>query len=630
MESWKQGDRGQGMSEHSRSGKYRLNTGDLRALSLQKVPQIVGGKTKLVTLAPGLTPKPYRFLDATPGAPVGFGVYVGQRGASFEVGRRVRGKFIRVALGSVNDMTLERAHELARQKLVIILETGESPKRQDAIAANAHGIRTITVRECMERYIQRLGGKVEKRTGKEKSVDGARNSLARLERAEVGLADRQVRDLDTATLLAAWDALRGTCMRLSNQLPSHIKAKLDAHDRWWTLSLAQFNALGITGKYIQRAQSAGASATEHTFGDLGRAIELVMREERKSAQREGRVPELQFNPIEDLRDEEMFRSNEQLADHYRKAQVRNPLGEDNNTLPTVLKTLLARRDEQGGNNRVGVDYLLLTLLFGSRRNEAAQLRWYDRCSKDELTTESVSWVWLADDPGHINPTTKKPGSQAFFHDMKGKEVRFLPVAYFAERILRNRLRERDDELAKLPAKIADADKTHARLVRQKEKGELIAKAQAAANALRRRFDNMAFVFPARSTKAKDGHYKDSKSLLRNVRRDAGLVDLREDIDVGLTPHDLRRTLGRYAERRYQGGRLVSQILHHKVRSGGAAVTDLYNSQEWSDMREALNLIEEDMISTSPRVWNKLRGSDKLRMDELADPVVVLRRGGPGD
>ncbi|WP_448670486.1 integrase [Pseudoxanthomonas mexicana] len=618
------------MSEQSRGKKYRLNTGDIRALSLQKVPQIVGGKTKVVALPADETPKPYRFLDATPGAPVGFGVYVGQRGTSFEVGRRVRGKFIRVALGSANDMTLERAHELARQKLAVILETGESPKRQEAIAANAHGIRTITVRECMQRYIQRLDGKVEKRTGKAKSVDGARNSLARLERPEVGLADRQVRDLDGATLLAAWDGLRGTCMRLSNQLPSHIKNKLDGIERWWTLTLAEFNTLGITGKYIQRAQSAGASATEHTFGDLGRAIDRVMREERKNAQREGRVPELQFNPIEDLRDEGMFRSNDQLADHYRKAQVRNPLGEDNKTLPTVLKTLLGRRDQQGGNNRVGVDYLLLTLLFGSRRNEAAQLHWYDRCSSDELTTEGVSWVWLADDPSQLNPTTRKPGSQAFFHDMKGKEVRFLPVAYFAERILRNRLRERDDELAKLPARIKAAEKVHARAIKQKDGDEAVADAARAVETLHRRQHNLRFVFPARSSRAKDGHYKDSKSLLRNVRRDAGLVDLRQDIDVGLTPHDLRRTLGRYAERRYKGGRLVSQILHHKVRSNGAAVTDLYNSQEWSDMREAISLIEEDMIATSPRVWNALRGADKLRMDEQGDPIVVLTRGGPSD
>ena len=95
--------------------KYRLNLGDLRTLTTRRVPTLVGGKTKVVNLPEVEVPKPYRFLDATPGAPVGFGVYVGSRGSSFEVGRRVRGKFVRVSLGSINDYdTLDRAHDEAQ------------------------------------------------------------------------------------------------------------------------------------------------------------------------------------------------------------------------------------------------------------------------------------------------------------------------------------------------------------------------------------------------------------------------------------------------------------------------------------------------------------------------------------
>jgi len=607
--------------------KYRLNLGDLRTLTTRRVPTLVGGKTKVVNLPEGEVPKPYRFLDATPGAPVGFGVYVGSRGSSFEVGRRVRGKFVRVSLGSINDYdTLDRAHDEARKKLAYILEKGESPKRQEAIQAHIDSARKVTVEEAMQRYIKRLEGRAEKKKIKPVSVQAVRDSLARLSRQEVALASMQIRDLTRPVLIKGWANVRQSAMRLSNRLPSDMKAKLADRDEWWTLELADFAALGIKGKYIQRVLSSGAVATERTFGDLSRAIEVVMQDERQQCQLDSRQPELLFNPITILHNEDFFRTNKDLAEHYRKAQVRNPLGEDDQSLPKVLKTLMGRRSEQGGHNRVGVDYLLLTLLFGSRRNEAAQLQWYDRCTPDELTMESVSWVWLADEPSQVNPTTKKAGSQAFFHDMKGKEVRFLPIAYFAEKILRKRLMERDEEIAQLPKRIEAAERSHAKLMKETKDGRARGLSLNRVLAVKTRVENMKFVFPARNAKSKTGHYTDSKSILKNVRRDAGMVDLRKDIDIGLTPHDLRRTLGRYAGRRFQSAKLVSQMLHHKIQSEGAAVSDIYTDQEWSALREAFALVEEDMIGTSPRVWNMLRGTDKPRLDEAGDEPVTITKG----
>lgn len=613
------------------STKYRLNLGDLRTLTTRRVPTLVGGKTKVVNLPEVEVPKPYRFLDATPGAPVGFGVYVGPRGSSFEVGRRVRGKFVRVSLGSINDFdTLDRAHDEARKKLAYILEKGESPKRQEAIQAHIESARQVTVEEAMQRYIKRLEARVEFKKIKPVSVQAVRDSLARLSRSEVALASMQIRDLTRPVLMKGWADVRQSAMRLSNRLPSDMKAKLANRDEWWTLELADFAALGIKGKYIQRVLSSGAVATERTFGDLSRAIELVMQDEREQCQLDGRQPELLFNPISILHSEDYFRTNKDLAEHYRKAQVRNPLGEDDRSLPKVLKTLMGRRSEQGGHNRVGVDYLLLTLLFGSRRNEAAQLQWYDRCTSDELATESVSWVWLTDDPSQVNPTTKKTGSQAFFHDMKGKEVRFMPIAYFAEKILRTRLMERDEEIAQLPKRIEAAERAHAKLMKETKDGRVLGLSLNRVEAVKTRVENMKFVFPARNAKSKSGHYTDSKSILKNVRRDAGMVDLRKEIDIGLTPHDLRRTLGRYAGRRFQSAKLVSQMLHHKVQGEGAAVSDIYTDQEWSTLREAFALVEEDMIGTSPRVWNMLRGTDKPRLDEAGDEPVTITKGEDGD
>lgn len=603
--------------------KYRLSDTDIRSLTTLKAPEMHGGKVRVMTRPEADQGKPYRFGDATPGAPTGFGIYVGKTGSSYTVERRIRGKFIRITLGSVNDMSLKDAHELARKKMALAMELGENPKRHEAIEEDRVDVRSITVEECMTRYIAHLQLKVDRGVTKAVSLVAVQNSLSRLSRPEVNLAKRQVRDLDQKLVIKAWNNLKKSAMKMSNLLPARIKDLIIDRDDWHSLTPEQFRQLGITGKYVQRVKSAGVSATEQTFGDLSRSINLVMKEERRNASRQDRQPELTYNPIEFLSDEGFYRSRTQFNDHARKAQIRNPLGEADQTLPRVLKTLIARRHEQGGNNRVGVDYLMLTLLFGSRRNEAAQLVWYDKCQPDELEQENVSWVWLASNPDQINPTTKRKGSQAFFHDMKGKDVRFLPVGYFAERILLNRLRERNDEIRELPGRIETAKAEYEKLLKATGDARLIGNGFNKFRSVERRLENMRFVFPARSSKAKEGHYSDSKSILRNVRRDAGMVDLSKDIDIGLTPHDLRRTLGRFAERKFGSGRLTSQLLHHKLKSEGAAVTDLYNEQEWSELRNAMAAVEEDMIATSPRVWNLLKGPEKERLDEVRDDPVEL-------
>ena len=71
-----------------------------------------------------------------------------------------------------------------------------------------------------------------------------------------------------------------------------------------------------------------------------------------------------------------------------------------------------------GNFAVSVDYLLLTLLWGMRRSESAQLRWFDSCTADELSNNLYSWAWLAPRPDALNAVTEVPGSQVFLHDTK--------------------------------------------------------------------------------------------------------------------------------------------------------------------------------------------------------------------
>ncbi len=295
------------------------------------------------------------------------------------------------------------------------------------------------------------------------------------------------------------------------------------------------------------------------------------------------------------------------------------------TLPRVLKVILARRDEQGGLNATGADYLLLTLLWGTRRSEAAQLRWFDRCSPGELRQSEVSWVSLAG-PDEVNPCTRRAGSQVYLFDTKSGEERYLPVTYFAEKVLQRRFDERVDAVG-AQKKLAEAE---ALLKAGKTKGarnELLVRLEEEVERTRRTLARSVFVFPARSHRSKTGHYSDSKSIVANVRRGAGLVDLRAEVDIGLTTHDFRRTLGRYASLLFGESRIVSQLLHHHTPGVGAdrmaAVSERYTEQEWSKLREAMARVEESMIARSPRVWNRLKGTDRVRLDEVNDEPVTI-------
>lgn len=568
-------------------------------------------------------PKPYRFTDPSDDAPTGFGFYVGNTGTTYEVSKRIGGKLVRVSLGSVRDMGLQAAYEEARRQIAHINKFGESAKRHDNNEAQTSALKSLTISGAMTMHAEHMMQLVHNNKLSESSLRSVRNSLSRLSRPEVHIAHIELRDLNTKTLTNAWNALRTSAMLKSNRVNETIKGKLALIPRWWDLPIQKYQELGVEGKYIQRTRAAGVEATEHTFADLYRAVEYVIRKERGNAMREGREPAIMFNPISVLRDDQMYRTEKEKRDHHRKAQTRNPLGHEDDSLPMVMKTLLFRRNMQNGLNATGVDYLMLTLLWGTRRNEAVKLEWYEDLSKDELMHETSSWVWLANDPNDINPTTKRRGSQVFFHDTKSKDVRFLPVTYFAERILRMRYAERKDGEKQYPRdliyarnKLDDARKE----TTDKRKLKL---AEDKVRTVQARIERLKWVFPARSLRAKHGYYTDSKSILKNVRIDSGLLDLRKDIDIGLTPHDLRRTLGRYAEKQFGGKRIVSDMLNHKVRSEVAGVTNLYNEQEWAELIDAFATVEETMVASSPRVWNALKGSDKARLDEVNDPMPVI-------
>jgi hypothetical protein len=605
--------------------KYRLSQAQLRALTMEQRPALnAEGKT---VLEPNPDPRPYRISDGSQGAPAGFGFYVGPRGAFYEVRSRVGKKAVRLSLGSVQELSLAKAHELAAAKRSFIRSTGEDPRQALRTAEAVQEARGFTVGQALRGYIRFLEEQQGRGKTKPAGVKGAQDSLARLSREEVGLADSPIAALTDEALKAAWHRVRHSAMLRSTRLPAEVKLKLEAAGEWWRLDRAALvSKLRLTGKNVELAYAAGMAAAEHTLSDASRAVDRAIKLERKAADSAMRPPVLIYNPFQVLADEGLHRSTRELRKHYDAARVRNPLGVDDaatgqQSLPTVLKSLIERRDMQQGQNATAIDYILLTLLWGTRRSESARLCWYHSCSAEERDG-LASWVWMAPSPDAKNPTTGLRGSQVFLHDTKAGEAQLLPVAYFAERVLRWRVDARAQSEQALGRAIA-AGRESAKQVRARTRDIIVrAKADAVVDRAEWRLaQTQRWVFPARSPKAVEGHYLDSKSILATIKADAGLTE------VGLTMHDFRRTLGRFAAK-LLSGHMVSQLLrHHATRGNDTAMADVtqrYAQGEWPDLCLAMAKVEEALIATSPAVWNILRDPGDVarpRMDERNDPSL---------
>lgn len=608
--------------------KLEMTDNDLRdrRLSVDVMPERKGKRVVFTPRQDTEAGKPYRFMLAN--APTGLGVWVGRTKTTYELSLRGPAGFRRVALGSVHDISLEEAKDKAREQAAIIRQTGENPKVVEKRLKEQDDVSDITVGECLERYIKELERRHKKGKVKAVSIQAVEDSKKRLERPEIALAGRMVRSIDKKAVQDAFEATRLSCMRLSNRIPTRIRQALDDVEDWATLTTAELEERGVVGKYVPRVRSAGLAAAEHTMGDAIRAVNFVIEEEWDNAQLADRQPRLSVNPLKAAYRLDLFRKADELTEHYERAGVRNPLGEGDQSLARVLKAIVGRRDEQGGHNRAGADYLLLTLLFGSRRSETARLQWWDMASPAERAQDELSWVWLAG-PDDVHPTTGRKGSQAFFHDTKNGTRRFVPICHFAEQVLLRRMDEREQTLLEAPQRIDAAHAALARTRKATKDQRILAQAQTKLAIEMARVERAKWVFPARSHRAKLGHYVDAKAIIANVRRDAGLTD--GDLDIGLTPHDLRRTFGRVAESLYGGGRIVSQLLHHTPPNPEQAqTTKLYTEQEWHRLREAFGKVEEAIIATSPRVWNRLKGVDKQRLDESNDPPIPVFKRSRND
>src|SRR5690606_19159605 len=156
--------------------KYRLTQTQLRSLTMAQRPELdANGK---VILVPNETGKSYRFGDATPGAPVGFGFYVGPTGVFYELRTQHEGVRRRIALGSVQDLSIARAHELAGAQRHHIRQTGEDPRERIRVEVARQRARGTTVGDALRAYIAQLEDRLARGKAKVGGVEGVRDALA--------------------------------------------------------------------------------------------------------------------------------------------------------------------------------------------------------------------------------------------------------------------------------------------------------------------------------------------------------------------------------------------------------------------------------------------------------------------
>ncbi|EPU4724499.1 TPA: tyrosine-type recombinase/integrase [Escherichia coli] len=441
--------------------------------------------------------KPYIVFDDHRDSPVGFGVKVSLTKKTYVIQRRVssgdrsvsEGKkpssVLKVKVGNVSDFpNIDQAREVARQLVQTMIATKRNPNRIKRETEASE----LTISEVFAQYRNHLMGR---------SKPAKPNTLAVLDKAENRLSE--------------WAGLR-----VKDLTGNEILRKFD------------------------EIASRARTAAEQTFRWINVAVRHAIEIEAGNAQTQQRQPSLSYNPFSILKVQKKFRTRSELEDSYKAKGVRNPLS-PKDTLGRFLTALHNKRSF----NRLGCDYLLLTVLLGARKEETASLCWREVLTEEEART--TSYIDLEN-------------RMIRFFDTKNRNDHELPICDATKRILEDR---RD-------------------IVNDNEK----------------RADKRKWVFPARSSRSKIGHYSDSKSLRENLCQEAGIVKL------GM--HDLRRTFGRVAEE-LTSYAVVKKLLNHRNTTDP---TERYANPDQDRVYEALQRIELNMLLTSPELYNSLLASSK--------------------
>src|SRR5690606_26901966 len=142
------------------------------------------------------------------------------------------------------------------------------------------------------------------------------------------------------------------------------------------------------------------TAAEQTFRWASAATRFVIDMEVATASMESREPSIARNPFDLLKTQDRFRDRIELEKAYAKSAARNPLSIQDGSLGRFLNAIWERRKTE--NYKTACDYLLLTLLWGTRRGEAAPLMWRDKITAEQA--KSASWVDLENRVVHFHDT----------------------------------------------------------------------------------------------------------------------------------------------------------------------------------------------------------------------------------
>ena len=485
-----------------RNAAWKLELTDkiVKGLKLDLPPLEYDKSAKLVFAKEPVDPIPthYYIWDTNRDAPPGFGVKVAGK-KTYILRRKVLGKSIMSKVGNAVDFddlpqARARAREVARNMGIM----GRNPNA----AARERDAAEYTLGEAMAAYRTHLI---------ERTVRPAKPETLRV-------FDRVVRKHDD------W--------------------------KWSEKKVREITPEQIVKKFTD-TNKITPTATEQAFRWPSRAVEWIIENEKMKADIEQREPRLKANPFKTLAVNNFYRNQEMIDEEREEKGKRNPL-RPSQDLGRFVEAAWSKKDMN--DNRTGIDYLMLMLLWGCRKSEHAGLVWGDLLEeigppgKGRRTT---SHVCLKDDLDW--------GPYVFFYKTKNGRSHRLPITPFALEILKKR------------------------------------QVFAAEEAVRRGFGSKSrqFVFPARSPLSRSGHYSDATDLLD---------DLREEINVDrLNRHDIRRSFGAVMTDLEVPETIKSRFLNHAK----SKVTDLYTQAEWSLLRDWMSKIEQSILLKAPNAYNGL-------------------------
>lgn len=116
---------------------------------LDKSGAVVTNAKGYAVLEPNPDGKQWRFLDGSPGAPIGFGVFVGKLKSTYEVQRKIGGKVMRISVGDTSELALKDAHDLAGVKVAGAKKEGQHPKALAEKELSIQATKALTVNQAI-------------------------------------------------------------------------------------------------------------------------------------------------------------------------------------------------------------------------------------------------------------------------------------------------------------------------------------------------------------------------------------------------------------------------------------------------------------------------------------------------